>query len=80
MRPYLVLTRREGDKITLRAEPGTNVEDLLAQLLLEGITVTVKEMKRGRVQIGIEVPKSFNPAGRADRGMSAIVPPSEARA
>lgn len=32
---YLVLTRKEGEKITLRAQPGTDCEALLLQLLLE---------------------------------------------
>ncbi len=53
---YLVLTRREGEKITLRVQPGTNAEDLLAELLLDGITVTVKEIKGSKAQIAIEAP------------------------
>ncbi len=53
---YLVLTRREGEKITLRVQPGTNAEDLLAELLLDGITVTVKAVKGGKAQIAIEAP------------------------
>ncbi|MCP9337620.1 carbon storage regulator [Stutzerimonas xanthomarina] len=53
---YLVLTRREGEKITLRVQPGTNADDLLAQLLLDGITVTVKGIKGSRTQIAIEAP------------------------
>lgn len=53
---YLVLTRREGEKITLRVQPGTNPDDLLAQLLLDGITVTVKDIEAGRVKIAIEAP------------------------
>lgn len=53
---YLVLTRREGEKITLRVQPGTNPDDLLAQLLLDGITVTVKDIEAGRAKIAIEAP------------------------
>jgi carbon storage regulator len=53
---YLVLTRREGEKITLRVQPGTNADDLLAQLLLDGITVTVKDIEAGRAKIAIEAP------------------------
>lgn len=53
---YLVLTRREGEKITLRVQPGTNAEDLLAELLMDGITVTVKEIKGSKAQIAIEAP------------------------
>lgn len=53
---YLVLTRRESEKITLRVQPGTNAEDLLAELLLDGITVTVKEIKGSKAQIAIEAP------------------------
>ena len=53
---YLVLTRREGEKIVLRVQPGTNAEDLLAELLSDGITVTVKEIKGGKAQIAIEAP------------------------
>jgi len=53
---YLVLTRREGEKITLRVQPGTDPDDLLAQLLLDGITVTVKDIEAGRAKIAIEAP------------------------
>lgn len=53
---YLVLTRREGEKITLRVQPGTDPDDLLAQLLLDGITVTLKGIEAGRAQIAIEAP------------------------
>lgn len=53
---YLVLTRREGEKITLRVQPGTDADDLLAQLLLDGITVTVKDVEAGRAKIAIEAP------------------------
>ena len=53
---YLVLTRREGEKITLRVQPGTNADDLLAQLLLDGITVTLKDIEAGRAKIAIEAP------------------------
>ena len=53
---YLVLTRREGEKITLRAQPGTDPDDLLAQLLVDGVTVTLKGLEGGRAQIAIEAP------------------------
>lgn len=53
---YLVLTRREGEKITLRVQPGTDPDDLLAQLLLDGITVTVKDIEAGRAKIAIDAP------------------------
>ena len=53
---YLVLSRREGEKITLRVQPGTNPDDLLAQLLLEGITVSIKAIEGGRAKIAIEAP------------------------
>lgn len=53
---YLVLSRREGEMITLRAQPGTDPDDLLAQLLLDGITVIVKDIEAGRVKIAIEAP------------------------
>lgn len=53
---HLVLTRREGEKISLRVQPGTNPDDLLAQLLLDGITVTVKDIEAGRAKIAIEAP------------------------
>jgi len=32
---YLVLTRKKGERITLRVSPGTDADDLLAQLLLD---------------------------------------------
>lgn len=50
------ISRLEGEKITLRVQPGTNAEDLLAELLLGGITVTVKEIKGGKAEIAIEAP------------------------
>ncbi|HCJ27908.1 MAG TPA: carbon storage regulator [Pseudomonas sp.] len=53
---YLVLTRKAGEKITLRAQPGTDPEDLLAQLMLDGITVTVQGIKGSRAHIGVEAP------------------------
>lgn len=53
---YLVLTRKEGEHITLRVSPGTDAEDLLAQLLLDGITVRVGQMSGSQVKIGIEAP------------------------
>lgn len=53
---YLVLTRRQGEQITLRVQPGTDAENLLAELLLDGITVTVKEIKGSKAQIAIEAP------------------------
>lgn len=56
---YLVLTRREGEKITLRVQPGTDADDLLAQLLLDGITVTVKNIEGSRAKIAIEAPQDL---------------------
>jgi len=53
---YLVLTRQEGEHITLRVSPGTDAEDLLAQLLLDGITVRVGAISSSQVKIGIEAP------------------------
>lgn len=50
------ISRLEGEKITLRVQPGADAEDLLAELLLDGITVTVKEMKGDKAQIAIEAP------------------------
>lgn len=56
---YLVLTRTEGEQITLRVQPGTDADDLLAQLLLDGITIRVGQMKSGQVRIGIEAPEDL---------------------
>lgn len=53
---YLVLTRKEGEKITLRVQPGTCPEDLLAQLLLDGITIKLKDIDGSRAKIAIEAP------------------------
>ncbi|WP_348658219.1 carbon storage regulator [uncultured Stutzerimonas sp.] len=53
---YLVLTRREGEQVTLRVQPGTDPDDLFAQLLLDGITLTIKGIEGGRAQIAIEAP------------------------
>jgi sRNA-binding carbon storage regulator CsrA len=47
---YLVLTRKEGEKITLRVQPGTNAEELLEQLLLDGITIRVGQIGGGQVK------------------------------
>jgi len=56
---YLVLTRKEGEKITLRVQPGTDADDLLAQLLLDGITISVLETSGTRPRIGIEAPQDL---------------------
>lgn len=53
---YLVLTRREGEKITIRVQPGTNAEELLEQLLLDGITIMLNDIDGSRAQIAIEAP------------------------
>ncbi|MCQ4258856.1 carbon storage regulator [Stutzerimonas stutzeri] len=53
---YLVLTRKEGQRITLRVQPGTDAEDLLAQLLLDGITIKLKDIDGSRAKIAIEAP------------------------
>lgn len=53
---HLVLTRKEGEKITIRAQPGTNPDDLLAQLLLDGITIPVTQLSVGQVKLGIDAP------------------------
>lgn len=56
---YLVLTRREGEQVTLRVQPGTDPDDLFAQLLLDGITLTIKGIEAGRAQIAIEAPEDL---------------------
>lgn len=56
---YLVLTRREGEQVTLRVQPGTDPDDLLAQLLLDGITLTIKGIEAGRAKIAIEAPQDL---------------------
>lgn len=56
---YLVLTRKEGEHITIKAEPGTDAQELLAQLLLDGITVGVSKAEEGRARIGIEAPQDL---------------------
>ncbi len=53
---YLVLTRKEGEHITLRVQPGTDPDDLLAQLLLDGITINLKNIQGSRVKVAIEAP------------------------
>lgn len=53
---YLVLTRKEGQRITLRVQPGTNAEELLEQLLLDGITIKLKDIDGSRARIAIEAP------------------------
>lgn len=53
---YLVLTRKEGEMITLRVQPGTDADDLLAQLLLDGITIKLKDIDGSRAKIAIEAP------------------------
>lgn len=52
----LTLTRREGEKIVIRAQPGTNAEELIEQLLLDGIIITVKEIKRTNTRLTIDAP------------------------
>ncbi len=52
----LTLTRREGEKIVIRVQPGTNAEELIEQLLLDGIVITVKEIKRTNTRLTIDAP------------------------
>ncbi len=54
---YLVLTRREGEKITIRVQPGTDPDELLEQLLLDGISIDFLETSGRRARIGIEAPQ-----------------------
>ncbi len=53
------ISRLEGEKITLRVQPGTDADDLLAQLLLDGITIDVLETSGTRARIGIEAPQDL---------------------
>lgn len=53
---YLVLSRREGESITLRVQPGTNADELLEPLLLDGITIKLKDIDGSRVKVAIEAP------------------------
>ncbi|TDL96979.1 carbon storage regulator [Stutzerimonas stutzeri ATCC 17588 = LMG 11199] len=43
-------------KITLRVQLGTNAEELLEQLLLDGVTIMLKDIDGSRVKIAIEAP------------------------
>ncbi len=52
----LTLTRRAGEKIVIRVQPGTNADELIEQLLLDGIIVTVKEIKGSKARVGIDAP------------------------
>ncbi len=52
----LTLTRREGEKIVIRVQPGTNAEELIEQLLLDGILITVKEIKGSKARLNIDAP------------------------
>lgn len=56
---YLVLARREGETITLRAKPGADPADLLASFLVDGITVELAEIDGSRVKLAIEAPKAI---------------------
>lgn len=56
---YLVLSRKEGEKITLRAQPGTDCEALLLQLLVDGITIRVGQVSGGQVKIGVDAPQDL---------------------
>lgn len=55
----LTLTRREGEKIVIRVQPGTYAEELIEQLLLDGIVVTVKEIKGSRARLTIDAPQDL---------------------
>jgi carbon storage regulator len=54
---YLTLSRREGEQIRLTIDPGVDTEKLLQQLLRDGITISVGELRGGQAKIGIEAPK-----------------------
>lgn len=54
---YLTLSRREGERIRLTIDPGIDVQTLAAQLLRDGITVCVGEIRGDHVLVSIEAPK-----------------------
>jgi len=53
---YLVLARRIGEKIILRASPGADPAALLAQLAGDGIIIGPVEIDRNQVKLGIQAP------------------------
>ncbi|MCQ4297480.1 carbon storage regulator [Pseudomonas stutzeri] len=55
----LTLTRREGEKIVIRVQPGTDAEELIEQLLLDGIILTVKEIKGSKARLSIDAPQDL---------------------
>ncbi|MCQ4267370.1 carbon storage regulator [Pseudomonas stutzeri] len=55
----LILTRREGNTLTICAQPGTDDDDLLAERLLDDITVTLKGVKGSQARIAIEAPRGM---------------------
>lgn len=53
---HLVLTRREGEHITIRAVPGTDPHDLLAELLVNGIKLMVTDIGGSQVKLSFDAP------------------------
>lgn len=58
---YLVLTRNEGESLTLTIQPGAAGEDLIRHLARDGITICIAQIKGGsQVRVGIEAPAEIN--------------------
>lgn len=56
---YLVVTRKEGEKINISIDPGVDTQRLLEHLLRDGITVHVGGFHAGQVKIAIDAPKEM---------------------
>lgn len=56
----LVLTRRDGESVTLTAAPGYSPEQLLEALARDGIHVTVRLTESNQVRLAFEAPAAID--------------------
>lgn len=53
---YLMIARHEGERVVLRAQPGTDARELLNDLLFDGIAIDIVETAGNGTWLGITLP------------------------
>lgn len=56
---HLMLTRRAGQSIVLSLAPDADPEQVLRQLLRDGITIEIHQVERGNVRVSIDAPRTI---------------------
>lgn len=69
----LFITRREGESILLKLRPDADHQEVIRQLMDDGIEITVSSIKTSQVKIGVHAPRGISIA-RADLFQSLRMP------